>query len=197
MVTCIIVTVLTPANIVSTAITAADTCIFPCTGTTVDITWTNSGQTAGNFTPTIVVNTIPTTLPEESLGAGLSTTKTFTLTDLPRGLNTISALPTGATPITITAQAPANIVSKTIITNLGESTAQSCTSPCPLVVSVTWENTGDISGDFVPNISIDGISASPTIYPPESLAGLTTSAIRTFEITGLTLSSHTICPIPN
>lgn len=61
---------------------------------------------------------------------------------------------------------------------------------------MTWQNTGDIAGDFVPNISINGTAITP-IYSSESLdAGLFTK--HTF-VSGLTKagSPHTICPIPN
>lgn len=195
MTTCTTVTVLTPANIVSTLITAPATCVFPCSGTTVDITWTNSGQTAGDFTPTIVTDSTQTSLATESLGAGASVTKTFTLTGLSRGPNTISALPAGATPVNIIAQAPANIIPKTIETNMGTETTQNCTYPCPITVSATWENTGDISGNFTPNISIDGTPVTPPIYGSEPLAGGSTSAVKTFAVTGLTAAPHTICPV--
>lgn len=69
---------------------------------------------------------------------------------------------------------------------------------CIVDVSVTWQNIGDISGDFVPNISIDTIPVSPAPYTSESVgAGLTTE--HTFVVSGLTKagSPHTICPIPN
>jgi hypothetical protein len=195
--TCIIVTVLTPANITSTLIAPTSaTCTTPCTNATVNITFYNSGQTDSLFTPIMIVDSTSYPLAAETL-AGLATvTKTFTIPSLIRGIHTITATPAGAASKTITAQAPANIVGKTIVTNLGSGTTQSCTSPCPLTVSVTWENTGDISGDYIPNISIDGTPATPQIYSSEALAGLATSAVKAFTVTGLASTSHTICPYP-
>jgi hypothetical protein len=194
--TCITVTVLTPANITATLIApASPTCAIPCT-TTVDITWTNSGQTAAVFTPTMVIDTTSYPLTSESLAGGATVTRTFPVSGLTRGIHTITSVPSGATSKTITAQTPANIVGKTIITNLGSETTQNCTSPCPLTVSVTWENTGDISGSFVPNISIDGTPATP-VYSSEALAGLATSAVKAFTVTGLTSVPHVLCPYPN
>jgi hypothetical protein len=194
--TCITVTVLTPANINATVITPASaTCTWPCAAINVDITWVNSGQTAGPFTPTIIVDGTPTPLTSESLGVGASVTKTFSVSGLARGVHTITSAPSGATSKTITAQAPASIVGKTITTDIGTGPTQSCTSPCPITVSVTWENTGDISGTFIPNISIDGIPATSP-YSSEALAGLTESAVKTFTVTGLTPAAHVICPYP-
>jgi hypothetical protein len=195
--TCITVTVLTPASIAATVITpAATTCITPCAPINVDITWTNSGQTADVFTPTMIIDATPYPLTSESLAGLTSVTKTFVVTGLTRGIHTITSTPSGATSKTITAQAPASIIGKTIITNLGAGPTQSCTSPCPLTVSVTWENTGDISGSYTPNISIDTIPATPAAYSSEALAGLTTSAVKTFTVTGLTSAPHVICPYP-
>lgn len=68
----IIPTIITPSKI---------TCTEPC-DLTIDVTWTNTGGITGTFAPTITVNGLPNVLPNESLGPGLSVTKTFTLTDL-------------------------------------------------------------------------------------------------------------------
>ena len=68
---------------------------------------------------------------------------------------------------------------------------------CIVNVSVTWQNTGDIEGSFVPNISINGIPITP-IYQSEQLgAGSTTT--HTFTVSGLTKvdSPYSICPDPN
>lgn len=195
--TCIIVTVLTQANIAATLIAPiSPTCTMPCT-TTVDITWTNSGQTAAMFTPTMIVDSTSYPLTPESLAGLTYVIKTFSISGLTRGSHTITSTPAGATSKTIIAQAPASIVGKTIVTNLGAETSQSCTSPCPLTVSVTWENTGDLPGDLIPNISIDGTPAIPQVYNSESLAGLATSTVKTFTVTELTPIAHTICPFPN
>ena len=69
---------------------------------------------------------------------------------------------------------------------------------CIVDVSVTWQNTGDTAGDFVPNISIDDVPISPSPYPSESVDGRSTTT-RTFTVSGLTKtgSPHSICPVPN
>lgn len=103
---CAMVIVLTPANIVSTAITPSiTTCTEPC-NPTVNITWTNTGETSGSFTPTIVVDeiSIPLAMPE-TLDPAQSVTKTFTVTDLMKGSHNICANPdTGVGCITITVE---------------------------------------------------------------------------------------------
>jgi hypothetical protein len=113
--TCIVVTVKTPADIVATAITPAiTTCVAPC-GTTVDITWTNNGGTTGDFVPKITVNGTETPAASESLGAGLSVTKTFTLTNLLAGTITICAIPNTFPCATITVTAPVSSASFTSV----------------------------------------------------------------------------------
>lgn len=83
---------------------------------------------------------------------------------------------------------PANITAISIIPS---STA--CTEPCDLTVDVTWQNFGEVAGIFEPAITVDGIR---TALPPETLdPGL--SVMKTFDITGLTMATHTICPDPN
>ena len=91
--------------------------------------------------------------------------------------------------------APANITA-TVITAM--PSVPCIQGTCTVNVSVTWQNTGDIAGDFVPNISIDNTPVSPAPYTSESVgAGLTTT--HTFTVSGLTKtgSPHTMCPIPN
>ncbi len=66
---------------------------------------------------------------------------------------------------------------------------------CTVSVSVTWTNTGETSGSFVPNISVDGTPASP-IYLSESLGpGATTT--HGFTVSGLSTGIRSICPYPN
>ena len=96
---------------------------------------------------------------------------------------------------TINVQAPANITA-TAITAIQSIPCLEGT--CTVDIGVTWQNIGDITGDFIPNISIDGIPISPAPYPSEPIdAGLTVT--HTFIVSGLTKegSPHTICPIPN
>jgi hypothetical protein len=94
----------------------------------------------------------------------------------------------------VNVQTPSNITATTIIVTPSVPCLE---GTCIVDVNVTWLNTGDVVGDFVPNISIDGNPITP-IYSSESVdAGLTTT--HTFVVSGLTKagSPHTICPIPN
>lgn len=58
MVDCIIVTVLTPANITATSITGtpSDPCIFGSCSVTVNVRWTNNGQATGAIVPNITID---------------------------------------------------------------------------------------------------------------------------------------------
>ncbi len=105
-ISCVTITVSTPANIVATTIVpSVDMCTAPC-DVTVDVTWLNTGQVAGTFTPTIMVNDIPKSLTPEILGPGQSVMHTFPLTDLTVGSHTICADPNaGAACVTITVNA--------------------------------------------------------------------------------------------
>lgn len=95
--TCQVVTVRTPANITTTEMTLTpSTCAEPC-NTSIDVTYMNSGQTAGDFTPEITVDGTSIQLAPETLGPGISVVKTFALADKPIGTYTICAVPLGAT----------------------------------------------------------------------------------------------------
>lgn len=101
---CVLIAVLTPEDIVATVITpSVTTCIAPC-DITVDITWTNNGQTAGTFTPTMTVNGTPTALTPETLDPGQSITRTFPLTGLTAGTYSICADPNVLPCATVTVQ---------------------------------------------------------------------------------------------
>ena len=66
---------------------------------------------------------------------------------------------------------------------------------CIVTANVTWTNSGTWSGDFVPNIKINGNIQTP-IYPSQSLAA-GNSVTKSFSIIGLPIGTHTICPYPN
>ena len=66
---------------------------------------------------------------------------------------------------------------------------------CIVTANVTWTNSGSGSGDFVPNIKINGNIQTP-IYPSQSLAA-GASVTKSFSIIGLPIGTHTICPDPN
>ncbi len=84
---------LRPKIIATIIILSKTTCIEPC-DLTVDVTWTNTGGVIGIFTPTITVNGLPNVFHDESLGPGLSVTKTFTVTGLITGHYSICPEPT-------------------------------------------------------------------------------------------------------
>lgn len=95
---------------------------------------------------------------------------------------------------TINVQIPATITATAITATPSEPCLE---GTCTVDVSVDWMNTGDVPGDFTPNISVDGFPAEP-IFGSETLgAGSTTT--HTFVVYGLTKtgSPHYICPIPN
>lgn len=86
---------------------------------------------------------------------------------------------------------PANIIATTIIPS-----QTTCIEPCDTTVDVTWANTGETAGSFIPSIKIDDIPISPEQYSSEEL--LPENIItRTFTITGLTEGNHTICATPS
>jgi hypothetical protein len=94
---CVTINVLTPANIITTNITVTpSTCNEPC-NSSVDVTYMNAGQTAGDFTPEITVNDESVTLDVTTLEPGIEVVKNFQLTDKMAGTYTICAVPTGAT----------------------------------------------------------------------------------------------------
>jgi hypothetical protein len=193
MTTCITVNVVTPENVTSNLLTVdKNSCEAQCI-VIGGARWTNSGGTASVATDLrITVNGEPTVLASGVVipAGGTTATYPFTTPSLAKGTYVISTVPSGVANQTITVLNPANIVSKTMT-----GTTYNCTTPCSLTVSATWENTGDVAGNFVPNIFIDSVLQTP-IYGSESLAGGTTSAVKTFPVTGLTAMSHVICPSP-
>ena len=70
----------------------------------------------------------------------------------------------------------------------------SCQELCSLTVDVTWTNNGTASGIFIPGIQVG--TEPPSMLVEETL-GAGMSVTKTFNITGLTTGTYTICPIPN
>lgn len=92
--------------------------------------------------------------------------------------------------VTVTA-APENIVA----TNITVST-NSCIAPCGVTVDVTWQNNGGIAGIIAPSIKVD--DTTPTGLPlPEAAIGPGETLTRSFNVTGLEIGAHSICPDPN
>jgi hypothetical protein len=94
--------------------------------------------------------------------------------------------------ITVTVTAvPANIIA----TNITVST-NACTEPCGVTVDVIWENSGGVAGTFSPSIKVD--DTTPAGLPlPEVAIGPGETLTRSFNVTGLIVGSHSICPDPN
>lgn len=176
-----------PAHILATNITTdKNTCIESC-DLAINVTWLNDGGSAGTFTPKILVNRNAYTLPDESLNAGSSITKVFSLTGLTAGNYNICPEPNTLPCITVTVFTPANIITTDI--SLDKTT---CTAPCNVTVNVTWTNNGGVSKTFTPEISVDGISnasSSVALAPGDN-------TIIPFGLTGLAAGIHTICAIP-
>jgi hypothetical protein len=133
----------------------------------------------------------------------------LTITDLPVGEHTYKLTKTGYTDTIVTdftiISGQTTIVSQVMLTieNI-EATSiilDSITIPCTvgnctISTSVTWTNTGETSGTFTPNITIDTDTVYPSPFPSESLdAGA--SILHTFIILGLVAGQHEICPHPN
>ena len=70
----------------------------------------------------------------------------------------------------------------------------SCQALCSLTVNITWTNTGDTSGSFIPGIQV---GTEPVMTLPSVTLAAGASVTKTFSITGLTAGSHIICPVPN
>jgi PEGA domain len=91
--------------------------------------------------------------------------------------------------VTINMLAPVNIISTNII-----ATPTSCVEPCEAVATVTWQNTGDIRGEFVPEIIVDGNSS---ITLPSEQLDRDQIVTHSFTIPSLMAGQHTIQASPN
>lgn len=84
-------TLYTVANITATSITVtprSSPCIEGTCIVDVSVTWTNNGQTSGNFTPNITIDTVPVSpapFPEQVLTGGGIVTKAFVVSGLLAG----------------------------------------------------------------------------------------------------------------
>jgi hypothetical protein len=86
-ITCQDVEVVAPADIVAQSITITpdDPCVEGTCSVDVSVTWINNGGASGIFTPNITIDgdlVTPAPYDPESLGAGLTVTKTFIVTGL-------------------------------------------------------------------------------------------------------------------
>lgn len=186
---CTTITVLTPANIVTTAITPnVTTCTEPC-NITVDITWTNNGQTVGTFAPTMTFNGTSTILAPENLNFGQSITKRFSITGLAAGTYNICSDPNTFPCVTVnvTVPTPANIFATNIV-----PTPTICIGSCNISVDVTYANIGETEGTFIPEIKVDD---TPITLISDTL-GPGADVIKAFSITNMPVGTHTICAVP-
>ncbi len=92
--------------------------------------------------------------------------------------------------ITVT---PAPIGINITATNITPSLT-TCQELCSLIVDITWTNTGDTSGSFIPGIQV---GTEPVMTLPSITLAAGASVTKTFSITGLTEGTHIICPVPN
>lgn len=100
------------------------------------------------------------------------------------------------TPVSATLYTVANITATSITATPTESPC--IEGSCTVNVSVTWTNTGETSGNFTPNITIDTIPIDPPPFSEQALAG-GANVTKEFAVSGLTAdgSPHIICPSPN
>lgn len=71
-------------------------------------------------------------------------------------------------------------------------TPTTCSEPCSLTINVTYTNSGNVIGGFIPTITVDGVPKSlplTTLYP-------NTTIEKRFSITNLQKGSHIICTEP-
>jgi hypothetical protein len=90
---------------------------------------------------------------------------------------------------TINMLAPADIISTNIIAG-----PTSCVEPCETVATVTWQNTGDVQGEFTPEIIVDGNS---NITLPSEQLDRDQIVTHSFTIPSLMAGQHTIQASPN
>lgn len=176
-------------DIVATEISPSTTyCIEPC-NLTVDITWTNNGTGPGTFEPAILLDTNRTGTGESITLNPLETiTRTFTISNLTKGLHEICTDPNSLPCITVDVVSPAQIIATSIVPD-----TVSCLEPCNINVDITWRNDGDVSGSFTPTILVNG---TPTSMTSETLDP-GQSSTKTFTIYNLMKGSYEICADPN
>lgn len=123
-----------PADIVATVITPADTTCVAICNTTVDITWTNNGGSTGNFIPKMTLNGIEVSALSESLGGGMSVTKTFIANGLSTGIHTVCAIPNTFPCTTITVNGNVHLTSDPTGASVYIDNAESPSGVTPLTV---------------------------------------------------------------
>jgi hypothetical protein len=97
----------TPSNIIAiNMVPTPTTCIEPC-DINIDVTYSNTGETIGIFTPEITIDGTSIMLAPDMLDPGATIIKTFSSTGILSGIHTICAVPLGTTTCqTMTVQSP-------------------------------------------------------------------------------------------
>lgn len=81
-------------NITATSIVPSKTSCQALCSLTVNVIWTNQGDTAGTYIPGLSINGgTPTTLPSESLDPGQSIEHIFNVSGLPQGSHIVCPVP--------------------------------------------------------------------------------------------------------
>lgn len=180
--------------IVSTVMTLSATSIlatdYDPANMTVTVIWNNNGTISETFTPGITVGNISYTLPSESLAAGVSVTKSFSVTGLTPGptstIYTICTIPIGVVCQTV------NIVNKVRVSSGYFYISPACSpEPCNAKIYVTWATFTPAT--FIPTIIVNGIRYTKPLIS----LGYTASTSQLFTLPGLVKGTYTICPDPN
>jgi hypothetical protein len=90
---------------------------------------------------------------------------------------------------TIQVSAPPSSITATNMT-LSQTT---CVEPCDVTATITWRNNGG-AGSFEPAIVVNGTRTG--LGSNINLARNATTT-QTFNLTGLTTNTYTVCPDPN
>jgi hypothetical protein len=205
-----------PADITATAITPDFlTCLAPC-DMTINITWINNGGTSGDFVPTMIFDGTPAPqLSSESLAAGASVMKSFTVSGLLAGNHTVQATPGTLTAVTIAVNASVYLTSDPTGASVYIDNAETSSGPTPITVQnlpigshgyrLTYvgcdnEPTGNFTIDVgsstvnVPIISFNG-NARFTSAPAGAeiwIDGVDKGVLTPGDVTGLTAGNHTL-----
>lgn len=162
----------------------------------------NNGDTGDPFPGSTIKRSFGSTTTPSSLLCDL-TTRNMSITSISNSGNSMT-FTASVPPIVpslegqckiVEVVSPAHIEATTMVIT---KSAEHCqTGNCTVTVDVTWRNTGGVSSIFTPTILIDD---SPVTLSPITLNAFETigdSIIRTFTLSSMTATTHTICPDPN
>jgi hypothetical protein len=95
--------------------------------------------------------------------------------------------------VPVTLLTPANIGALSMTITPRETPCR--TGICTTDVSVTWKNTGESIGSFIPSINVGSGTVAP-VYTSENLAA-NAEIIHTFTVSNMSVGINSICPNPN